>query len=194
MELNEKLAFAFYQGVYFKERLNDGLHLKYKLPNDFYHEMDYEEQQSWFFEEVVLPKLYKIMIDRITPENIEFLNKNEIFVFGSNMSGRHGKGGAKTAMKWGGIYGQSNGLQGNTYGIPTVNHNITAPLLISEIKEYVDEFIEFTKNNKNLIFYVTKIGCGLAGYNVEDMASLFKECLDLDNVFLPIEFIEFNKQ
>lgn len=128
------------------------------------------------------------MIERTTPENINSLTENQIFVFGSNLSGRHGKGAAKTALGWGAKWGQAKGLQGRTYGIPTKDASIKRTLTIEEIKPFVDEFIEFVKANPNLIFLVTEIGCGLAGYKPKDIAPLFAECVNLKNVKLPQRF------
>jgi len=125
---------------------------------------------------------------KITPKNITTLTSNEIFVFGSNISGRHGKGAAKTAMGWGAIYGQGNGLQGRTYGIPTKAADVIRVLSIVEIKRYVDEFIEFAINNPQLTFLVTEIGCGLAGYNPKDIAPLFQNAIDIENIHLPHRF------
>ncbi len=118
------------------------------------------------------------------------LSNNEIFVFGSNEAGRHGKGAAKTAMKWGAVYGQAEGLQGRTYGIPTVNAAIRGSVGIAKIKIYVDRFIEFAKAHPELHFLVTEIGCGLAGLNIKQVAPLFKEATALENVSLPIRFIK----
>ena len=98
---------------------------------------------------------------RITSNYIKILGLKEIFVFGSNEAGRHGKGAAKTAIKWGAIYGQGEGLQGRTYGIPTKNKDIKT-LPISDIKKYVDRFIQFAKDSPKNIFLVTEVGCGLA--------------------------------
>lgn len=128
------------------------------------------------------------MIERTTPENISSLGENQIFVFGSNLSGRHGKGAAKTALGWGAVYGQAEGLQGRTYGIPTKDASIRRTLTIEEIKPFVDEFIEFAKANENLIFLVTEIGCGLAGLKPKEVAPLFVECKDLENIWLPARF------
>lgn len=128
------------------------------------------------------------MFDRITPDNITKLEPGQIFVFGSNMSGRHGKGAAKTAMKWGAIYGQAAGLQGRTYGIPTVNASITNKLPIAKIKGFVDDFIEFAKVNPQLHFLTTEIGCGLAGHGYKDIGPLFEKAKDLSNVSLPQKF------
>lgn len=128
-------------------------------------------------------------MDNITPENIKTLKENEIFVFGSNLSGRHGKGAAKTALGWGAKWGQAKGLQGNTYGIPTKDASIRRTLTIEEIKPFVDEFIEFAKANENLIFFVTEIGCGLAGYKPKEIAPLFKKAIDISNIYLPYNFL-----
>ena len=76
------------------------------------------------------------MIERTTPEHINSLTENQIFVFGSNLSGRHGKGAAKTALGWGAKWGQAKGLQGKTYGIPTKDASIRRTLTIEEIKPF----------------------------------------------------------
>ena len=128
------------------------------------------------------------MIERTTPENINSLAENQIFVFGSNLSGRHGKGAAKTALGWGAKWGQAKGLQGRTYGIPTKDASIRRTLTIEEIKHFVDEFIEFAKANENLTFLVTEIGCGLAGLKPKEVAPLFKEAVNVFNIHLPARF------
>ena len=128
------------------------------------------------------------MIERTTPENINSLTENQIFVFGSNLSDRHGKGAAKTALGWGAKWGQSKGLQGRTYGIPTKDASIRRTLTIEEIKPFVDEFIEFAKANENLTFLVTEIGCGLAGLKPKEVAPLFKEAINVFNIHLPFRF------
>lgn len=125
---------------------------------------------------------------RTTPDNISKLEPNQIFVFGSNESGRHGKGAAKTALGWGAVWGQSEGLQGRTYGIPTKDSTIRRTLTTEEIKPYVDRFIEFAKNNTELIFLVTEIGCGLAGHKHKNIAPLFKEAKEVENIHLPSKF------
>jgi hypothetical protein len=128
------------------------------------------------------------MENRVTSDNITKLNTNEIFVFGSNLSGRHGKGAAKQALTWGAKWGQAAGLQGRTYGIPTKDASIRRTLSIVEIKPFVDDFIEFAKNNQNLIFLVTEVGCGLAGLKPKDVAPLFNECVNIENIHLPERF------
>ncbi len=97
-----------------------------------------------------------------------------IFVFGSNLAGIHGAGAALYARKHhGAIFGQGIGLQGNSYGIPTKDARIIT-LPIKDIKKYVDQFIEFAKQNYEMVFEVTRIGCGLAGYTDIQIAPLFK--------------------
>ena len=125
------------------------------------------------------------MKQRIAPNRITELKDNEIFVFGSNLQGSHGGGAAAiAAQKFGAIWGQGVGLQGQSYGIPTMHGGV------AEIKPYIDEFIEFAKQNPNLIFLVTRIGCGIAGFTEEEMAPLFADAVNVENVFLPDSFWE----
>lgn len=121
--------------------------------------------------------------NRITPQHISVLEKNQIFVFGSNLAGMHGGGAARTAVeKFGAVWGQGVGLQGNSYAIPTMQGGVET------IKPYVDEFIAFAKEHKELQFLVTRIGCGIAGFSVEEIAPLFKEAQSMENIWLPEGF------
>jgi hypothetical protein len=126
---------------------------------------------------------------RVSSTNITTLLDNEIFVFGSNEQGALGAGAAKQALKFGAKLGQGVGLQGSTYAIPTKNKTLDI-LTIQDIKIYVDEFIKFAKDNKHFNFLVTEIGCGLAGYTPTDIAPLFKSAVDIENIYLPIRFLE----
>lgn len=96
-----------------------------------------------------------------------------IFVFGSNLAGRHGKGAALCARNLHGAkYGVGVGITGNSYAIPTKDDKIkTLPL--DAISKYVSEFLYFAKSHPELKFQVTKIGCGLAGYNELDISPMF---------------------
>ena len=117
---------------------------------------------------------------RFTPNRITELGENEIFVFGSNLSGRHGGGAALLAYrKFGAIWGQGVGLQGQSYGIPTMQGGVET------IAPYVDEFIAFAKAHPELLFYVTKIGCGIAGFTEEEISPLFAQAHGIDNIILP---------
>ena len=130
---------------------------------------------------------------RVSSKYIDKLASNEIFVFGSNTQGAHGGGAARTAMNWGAIYGQAFGLQGKTFAIPTVDYTKRGKMSIETIKEYVDKFLDFAKENKDKKFLVTEIGCGIAGFKVSDIAPLFKEALkdEFDNIYLPQSFIDY---
>jgi hypothetical protein len=112
-----------------------------------------------------------------------------IFVFGSNLAGRHGAGAALFAkQKKGAVYGCGVGLQGNSYAIPTKDERInTLPLV--RIKPYIDQFLEYAKNHPEMVFELTPIGCGYAGYSAKDIAPMFE--YSPANVTLPISFIEF---
>lgn len=96
-----------------------------------------------------------------------------IFVFGSNIAGRHGKGAALCALReHGARYGQGVGRQGNSYAIPTKDGNLRI-LSLPRIKVYVDEFLEYARMHPQERFQVTRIGCGLAGYTDKDIAPMF---------------------
>lgn len=114
---------------------------------------------------------------------------NEIFVFGSNRQGRHGKGAALAAVqKYGATYGQGEGLQGRSYAIPTkITPYTSAPL--SEIREAVQRFVNFARDHPELTFNVTPIGCGFAGYRYDQIGPMFNYVSP--NVNLPDEFVPY---
>ena len=124
------------------------------------------------------------MKKRVSPKWIKKLEKDEVFVFGSNLSGFHAGGAAALAMKWGAVWGQGVGLQGQTYAIPTMQGGVET------IKPYVDKFLSFAKAHPELKFLVTEIGCGIAGFTPNEIAPLFKKAIDEDiaNVYLPESF------
>jgi len=98
-----------------------------------------------------------------------------VFVFGSNQAGRHGKGAALYARQYhGAVYGVGEGITGNSYALPTKDKYMKTRSLNS-IKRSVDRFIRYANNNPDLQFEVTKVGCGLAGYNEEDISPMFKD-------------------
>ena len=124
-------------------------------------------------------------IGRTTPDFITSLAVNEIFVFGSNLAGFHGGGAARVAhQRFGAVWGQGVGLQGQSYAIPTMQGGVET------IRPYVDEFIVFARQHPELTFLVTRIGCGIAGFTDEDIAPLFKEALGTDNIILPATFLD----
>lgn len=122
---------------------------------------------------------------RYTPDRISKLKENEIFVFGSNLEGSHDGGAAKLAYnRFGAVWGLGTGIQGRSYAIPTMQGGVET------IRPFVAAFIQFAKQNTTLTFLVTRIGCGIAGFRDEEIAPLFEDALDLENVILPKEFVE----
>lgn len=120
---------------------------------------------------------------RITPRPVMDLQDDEVFVFGSNLAGHHSGGAAKQALKWGAKWYVASGPMGQTYGIPTVGvHGLDA------VERYVSQFIKYVEENDHITFYVTAIGCGSAGFTPEQIAPLFKDCVELPNVYLPESF------
>lgn len=119
-----------------------------------------------------------------TPINIEALQPDEIFVFGSNLSGFHGGGAARVAFrKFGAEWGKGVGLHGQSYAIPTMQGGVET------IKPYVDEFIDFARSYPGRFFYVTRIGCGIAGFADADIAPLFRDAMPVENICLPETFV-----
>ena len=124
-----------------------------------------------------------------TPDYIDRLLSNQIFVFGSNTLGYHTGGASGTARKkFGAVWGQAEGLQGQSYAIPVdygkgVRNDV-------DVKAAVGRFISFAKEHTELFFFVTRVGCGVAGYQDGEMAQFFKEALGLRNVCLPRSFVD----
>ena len=124
-----------------------------------------------------------------TPDFITELGPDEVFVFGSNLAGSHGGGAAYVAWrKFGAVMGQGVGLQGRSYAIPTMQGGVET------IKPYVDEFIAFARAHPELFFYVTRIGCGIAGFRDAEIAPLFAGARSLENVCLPESFVNARQQ
>ena len=120
-----------------------------------------------------------------TPDSISVLKADEVFVFGSNLEGMHGGGAAYYAFcHFGAVMGCGVGLRGQSYAIPTMQGGVET------IKPYVDDFIIFTQEHPELYFFVTRIGCGIAGFRPRDIAPLFAAATNLPNVHLPLDFWE----
>ncbi|MCF0199667.1 MAG: hypothetical protein HUK02_10160 [Bacteroidaceae bacterium] len=121
----------------------------------------------------------------MTPAHIHRLADNEIFVFGSNLEGMHGGGAARTALKkFGAVMGQGVGLQGQSYGIPTMQGGVET------IRPYVDDFVKFAQEHPDLKFLVTRIGCGIARFTDAEIAPLFAAALTVENIYLPQSFLD----
>ena len=122
---------------------------------------------------------------RITPRWIDSLKETEIFVFGSNLAGMHGGGAARIArLHFGAVMGKGVGLQGQSYAIPTMQGGVET------IRPYVEDFIAYAKHHQELHFLVTPIGCGIAGFEAEDIAPLFESAKRMKNISLPESFWE----
>lgn len=116
---------------------------------------------------------------RVASDKISTLAPGEIFVFGSNIQGMHGGGAARYANKnFGAEWGVGEGLTGRTYALPTMEGK-------ASMKQAVEHFTSCAKEHPELTFLVTAIGCGIAGYTPEEVAPLFKDAAQLENVYLP---------
>lgn len=125
----------------------------------------------------------KYHIDGTKPTN------GEIFVFGSNLAGVHGAGAALEANKnFGAAWGQGIGASGQSWAIPTKDYNINTCKLY-DIFYYVVGFIKYAESHPELEFFITRIGCGLAGYKDEDIAPMFAKVPS--NCNLPIEWAQY---
>lgn len=123
---------------------------------------------------------------RITPDHITSLKPNEIFVFGSNLAGMHGGGAVRMArLHFGAVLGNGDGPQGQSYAIPTMQGGVDT------IQPYVDKFIDYAKAHPGQTFLVTPIGCGIAGFTPGDIAPLFMEAVNVENIYLPQSFWNF---
>ena len=121
----------------------------------------------------------------IASDCIDTLEKDEIFVFGSNLAGHHMGGAARVAnIKFGAEWGVGVGLTGQSYAIPTMQGGVET------IRPYVDEFIEFANQHQNMKFLVTRIGCGIAGFKDEEIAPLFRKAVFVSNIYLPQKFYD----
>ena len=132
-----------------------------------------------------------VMLGRATKEWIKELGPNEIFVFGSNLAGRHGAGAARTAHEvWGAEMGVGVGLTGRTYALPTCDEHIN-PLPTKQIREHIRNFVLYARGQVGYTFLVTEIGCGLAGYTPWQIAPLFPDVtMSTTNIILPLSFWE----
>jgi len=120
--------------------------------------------------------------DHITPSKVNVLGENEIFVFGSNIQGMHMGGAARIAYnKFGAVWGNGEGLQGRSYALPTMEG-------LESTHAAVKRFIACAQEHPELKFFVTPVGCGIAGYTPEEIAPMFIEAVKLDNVYLPLSF------
>jgi len=125
-----------------------------------------------------------------TPDHITQLAPNEIFTFGSNRAGRHGAGAARTALKWGAVYGHGEGLMGQTYALPTKDERLRT-LALGEISIHIGRYLKCAEQHPDLVFLTTEVGCGLAALIPAEVAPLFYAFPIPANVVLPRSFAQF---
>lgn len=123
-----------------------------------------------------------------SPIKVKKLEDNDIFVFESTLHGHHYVDNAKIARNWGAEMGQGIGLYGQTYAIPTGGINVEVKLI--EIKSYIDDFVAFAKLNSELRFLVTDFGGKSTPHTIEQIAPLFIEALEVENIYLPLDILK----
>jgi len=133
-----------------------------------------------------------------TPENLKKLESNEVFVFGSNTEGKHAGGAAAVAFEsFGAVMGQAVGMQGQSYAIPTMTPDGFKVSPVDLLKSLLD-FVSYVEQNQDKIFYLTKIGTGIAGWSMREVRRIFwtavdfvkpeEECSLPANLVIPYEF------
>lgn len=126
--------------------------------------------------------------NRVTPQVITSLKENEIFVFGSCLSGVHRDGDAKLALEFGALQDHAVGLVGNTYAIPVRHKNYKTLISLDDLKKYINDLFKFAKRKSDLVFIVNDVGCNKYEYKNSDIAPLFRDFVQLNNVYLPIQW------
>lgn len=126
----------------------------------------------------------------LTPENIQELKENQIFVFGSNMNGNHAGGAARLAVeKFGAIMGQAEGIQGQSYAIPTLDKDMQK-VTEEDLVVFLGNFGNYANEHPEKEFFLTAIGTGIAGFDASYMAYMVLRANLPDNVTLPKEFVK----
>ena len=178
------IAYAFYRRI--PEKLIENA--KAKLPKwmlEINEELDNHVNFGMSLEQAGLRTYNGVVRPDYTPNAISSLKADEVFVFGSNLHGHHSGGAARAAVKkFGAIWGQGVGLQGQSYAIPTMQGGVET------IRPYTDQFIDFAKEHTELFFYVTRISCGIAGFKDSDIAPLFKDAMSVNNICIPQSFAD----
>ncbi len=131
-----------------------------------------------------LNKCRQILENRCAPDVISELDANEVYVFGAKPNGNHKSGAAKKALEYfGATQGQGEGLSGQSYAIPVHKYRT------HKMDEAVKRFVGFAKKHPNLLFYVLPVGCGSAGMDINCVAEMFSSAINVDNIFLPSQFV-----
>lgn len=128
---------------------------------------------------------YLNYLKRITPSKIDRLKTRYVYVFGTNLEGLHvGREAQLAVSHFGAEYGIGVGSQGKTYAIPTMQGNIKT------VEPYIKNFVKYAKQHPEQRFYVTYVGCGISGFDLDDMGRLSYSAKDVENVFLPQKFLD----
>lgn len=126
----------------------------------------------------------------LTPENIQELKENQIFVFGSNMNGNHAGGAARLAVeKFGAIMGKAEGIQGRSYAIPTLDKDMQK-VTEEDLVVFLGNFGNYANEHPEKEFLLTAIGTGIAGFDSNYMAYMVLRANLPGNVTLPKEFVK----
>lgn len=183
--------------VFEKERRARGRH--YQKMHDFSMARpmaSWEEQKMYesriaseYYEE---PPVNASYADRVTPAKVKYLAPDEVFVFGSNDMGHHNGGAAWVAVqKFGAQMGVAEGMQGQSYAIPTVGAGIGP----HEIAESFHRLVEYAQAHPEMTFLLTAIGCGHGGYDPEFISHYLEEGINVTNIHYPLVFWkEFEKR
>lgn len=132
---------------------------------------------------------YFVEESRIAPDFIDRLGNADVFVFGSNIHGQHHEGASLYALEhFGAINGQAEGMQGRCYAIPTEGNTF------EELEQAIERFSDYVVTHPHVRFMLSAIGCGAAGYSVEQIAPLFRQAYSFGNVYVPEHFLKYVKQ
>ena len=132
---------------------------------------------------------YFVEESRIAPDFIDRLGNADVFVFGSNIHGQHHEGASLYALEhFGAINGQAEGMQGRCYAIPTEGNTF------EELEQAIERFNDYVVTHPHVRFMLSAIGCGAAGYSVEQIAPLFRQAYSFGNVYVPEHFLKYVKQ
>ncbi len=156
---------------------------RYMKGNEGFQRMALEDQQRQLG---AMNRNFFVESQRVAPNAIRELKEDEIFVFGSNVQGQHNGGASLCALEhFGAQLGQSDGRQGQCYAIPTDGNSF------EDLVAAVERFNEYAAMHPELKFMLTEIGCGNAGYRVEQIAPLFRQAYQFGNVYVPARFLKY---
>ena len=129
---------------------------------------------------------------KYTPDRIDSLESNQVYVFTSNLIGYHSGETSLIALhRFGAIWGQAEGPQGQCYAIPVDIRGEAIDNVSNYLKRHIRKFLEYAKEHQEKEFLVTKIGCGIAGFDEDFIALFFSDALQIRNICLPKSFCTY---